>query len=711
MSNKDYVISKEQQKLDRIINKNSVQLGIWDKGNLLIEGLKYEFPKKPNKKDFINYGKPKSEQYWQRSTEYEKWDWNLDDSKGQPLWYDAPEEGQLEWYLEEIDRFVNGVWILIDGEEVYFNKYTYFFLQWFLLEDGTYPNFRDSILYYYRFIEICERSPVCIGHTLLKSRRMGATSMCLSALLLLAITTDNSNYGILSNKGDNAKKAFQRAVKAFGRIPPFLRPVQEGTTAPKKILSLREQAKRITKSTSRGEAQEGLNNELSWENTDLNSYDSYALAAVLADELSKYPREVPVNEYLDVLKECCKKGTRIVGKILGPTTVNPPDKGGANYKIVWDGSDQTSKGAETGTQSGLFRIMIPSYIGLEGYVTKYGQSIIDKPTKKQTELLKEVDCPNPNIGARQFLLDDRAKSENNTDSLQAKIRQYPFNAQEVFDASNSGCIFPNREQLIERRKVLEDKLAELGLTSDKDELGRRGWFHRVNGVIQFIDDSKNGLWYVDKLLPDNQANKYSYDRSNRKKPENEEWGAGGADPIASGDAPLDGGSDACLIIRSRFSSLDPDNTGYPVAMFLGRMDNPNKMHEQWYNALEYYGVRMLAERAPQNWIDYAEAHKLQNYLYGTVRSDGKVIKGVNSQGEAIKQEHAETQVLQALSDVDKVPFVTLIRQRLAFNVRNRTDYDTCMADGYAGMALKIPFKTSKKKKGKKVKFFRRGRIL
>src|SRR5690606_25954043 len=87
-----------------------------------------------------------------------------------------------------------------------------------------------------------------------------------------------------SNKGNNASKAFQRVVKSMGNLPNFLRPIQEGNTAPKKILSLKEQAQRITKENKRGSAQGGLNNELSWENTDLNSYDSYALRGLLVDE-------------------------------------------------------------------------------------------------------------------------------------------------------------------------------------------------------------------------------------------------------------------------------------------------------------------------------------------------------------------------------------------------------------------------------------------
>lgn len=676
--------------------------------DLYIEGLKYTFPKRPLLKDIRGSNKTKKNQKWERNLDYQKFDWE-DGWEGRAV----NNSEQIQYIAEELDRIVNGEWVMINGVPTYLNGDSYFFLQWFILHDsGEYPDFRDTILIYYRFCEIVDSTRLCTGETLLKGRRLGATSMGMSRKLRKMLITRNKSFGITSKTGADAEDAFNILVNAFQSLPNFLKPQIEGNDAPKKVLSMKKQASRVTKGQQTTGAREGLNNRAFWRSTSMNTFDSGAFEYILLDESGKFPPEVPVDKYLQVVTKCVKKGAKITGKLSLPTTVNPPHLGGAQYRVVWDGSNQREADYLGQTKTGLYRIMIPAYYGFAGYIDEYGNSVVENPTPEQTKYLESTgECPDPTIGAKQYLENVRKMLENDEEALMEEIRMNPFNAEEVFDTANDRCIFPNKDQLIKRRKELEENLLELGMNIEKDELGRRGWFYRVNGKIQFVDDSKNGLWYVDELLPDSRSNKYSYDRSNRKKPENEEWGAGGADPVASGDSPLDGGSDACLIIRSRFNSLDPDNTGKPVAMFLGRMTDPNKMHEQWYNALEYYGVKMLAERAPQNWIDYAKTYRLENYLYGTTRSDGKVVIGVNSQqSETVKQEHAETQVLLSLSDADKVPFINLIRQRLGFNIRKRTDYDTCMADGYAGMALKIPFKKQEKKRSNK-QFLRRGRVL
>lgn len=683
----------------------SVQLGKWVDGKLFIEDLEYPLPKQPKKNQILNYDLPKKKQYWTRITEYEKYNW----SDG---WQDRLEENkdQLKYFVDEITRIINGVWVYINGEAVYLNGYTYFFLQWFLLEDGEYPSFRDSALYYYRFIEICDKENLCTGHTLLKARRLGATSMVLSALQLLLLTTKNSNFGIVSNKGNNASKAFQRAVKSMGNLPVFLRPMQEGNSAPKKVLSLKEQAKRITKDNNQGSAQGGLNNELSWENTDLNSYDSYALRCILLDEGGKYPKDCPVDKYLPVVSKCLKKGARVVGKMMMPTTCNPPSEGGAEYRVVWEGSNQSERDGLGQTRSGLYRIFIPSYIGFEGWITKYGQSIYNTPTPEEVELLKEVDCPNPEIGAKEYLEAVRKSKETNQEDLQEEIRMNPFTADEVFETANDRCIF-NIVNLNERERELESELVSKGMNPNKDELGRRGWFKKsINGRVHFVDD-KEGLWYVNNLLSESESNKFHINKLGKQVPDNEVFGAGGGDPVASGQPTVEAGSDACLMIVNRYSSLDPDNTGIPVAMFLGRIEDITKLNEQWFNGLIYYGVKMLAERAPDSWLTYARDNGLEEYIYGTKTSDGKEKKGIVAQHSvALKHEHAEAQVLASLHDHDKIPFIRIIRDRKNFNVNKRGDYDTAMALGYAHMALKIPLKQVKKKIAKENSFFNVGKV-
>lgn len=683
----------------------SVQLGNWEGGKLYIEGLQYEFPKKPSKKEMINHGKPVKEQLWTRSYEHEKFDW----SNG---WEDLLEDNpkQLEYIVREIKRLHEGAWVLIEGEEVYLNNFMYFFLQWYMLEDGSYPDFRDSALYYYRFMEICQKAKLCAGHTLLKARRLGATSMTLSALQLGLLIKRNSNFGIVSNKGDSAKKAFARAVKSMGNLPSFLRPTQEGTTAPKQVLSLKEQAKRISKDNKNGSAQGGLNNELSWQNTDLNSYDSYALADLLLDEGGKYPKDCPIDKYLPVVIKCLKKGAKIVGKIMMPTTVNPPHAGGAEYREVWDNSDQSKADYLGQTKTGLYRIFIPAYIGFDGYILPSGKSVWDTPTPEESKLLAQNDgCPDPTIGAKEYLNNVRKNLENDVEALQEEIRMNPFSAEEVFESANERCIF-NLTNLNKRENELVDELLDKGLSVKNGELGRRGWFRKRGDKVVFEDDPL-GLWYIHYMLPANQSNLYRY-VGNEKEPTNQAFGAGGMDGYVSGQATVDKGSDGCLIIRSRKTTSLPDEySGVPIAMLLGRMENVDEFYEQAYNGLIFYGVKMLCERTPLTFEEYAKKHNLTRYLYGTTRSDGSKVLGIPAQqAKAVIEKHAKAQVMASLDDHYKIPFMRLVRDRKSFSTKDRTDYDACMADGYANMALEYEI-LEIKQANSNIKYIRKGRII
>lgn len=1035
----------------------SVQLGNWEGGKLYIEGLQYEFPKKPSKKEMINHGKPVKEQLWTRSYEHEKFDW----SNG---WEDVLEDNpkQLEYIVREIKRLHEGAWVLIEGEEVYLNNFMYFFLQWYMLEDGSYPDFRDSALYYYRFMEICQKAKLCAGHTLLKARRLGATSMTLSALQLGLLIKRNSNFGIVSNKGDSAKKAFARAVKSMGNLPSFLRPTQEGTTAPKQVLSLKEQAKRISKDNKNGSAQGGLNNELSWQNTDLNSYDSYALADLLLDEClspetkimmgdgtfrkiddikvgdyvmtegsvprkvmerfdgydnmflvkqpygidykvnskhrliiehrmgggnsndgryiltpeellnkfskssyrvinrvtskgvdfekvelpidsyllglwlgdgfadgmnfivndkedpeilqylidycdknnngvysirpfsktknairfsilrpnggaynphvtklrnlnlydnkhipeiymkssiedrlallagiidtdghnslnhktkkpkgsfdiamsrlqmieqiqylamscglsvskirhkksnfntdvykisisgdlgriptlvkrkqyndynkqynsrrnkisvepcgvgryvgiqveaykdedrqliledftltmncGKYPKDVPIDKYLPIVIKCLKKGAKIVGKIMAPTTVNPPHAGGAEYREVWDNSDQSKADYLGQTKTGLYRIFIPAYIGFDGYILPSGKSVWDTPTPEESKLLAQNDgCPDPTIGAKEYLNNMRKNLENDVEALQEEIRMNPFSAEEVFESANERCIF-NLTNLNKRENELIEELLDKGLSVKNGELGRRGWFRKRGEKVVFEDDPV-GLWHIHYMLPANQSNLYRY-VGNEKEPTNQAFGAGGMDGYVSGQATVDKGSDGCLIIRSRKTTSLPDEySGVPVAMLLGRMENVDEFYEQAYNGLIFYGVKMLCERTPLTFEEYAKKHNLTRYLYGTTRSDGSKVLGIPAQqSKSTIEAHAKAQVMSSLDDHYKIPFIRLVRDRKSFSTKDRTQWDACISDGYSLMALEYEV-LEIKKANSNIKYIRKGRII
>lgn len=685
----------------------SVQLGEWKDGELYIEGLRYSMPPKPPKKKMLNYGLHKKKQKWTRIEEYEDYDW----SEG---WEDRLEENpkQLNYLVEEIERLTKGVWILINGEEVYLNRFMYFFVQWYVLPDsGDYPQFRDTSLYYYRFTEISDTTRLCTGHTLIKGRRLGATSMIIARMLLKMITSKRKNFGITSKSGEDAGEegAFGFLKSGFESLPVFLKPDIEGGEVKNKVLSLRNKPK--GRKVKEGD---GLLVKAFWRAPGMNTFDSGAYEEILIDETGKFDDQktkVDIRDYLPVVTKCVKKGARVTGKLSLPTTVNPPDKGGANYRVIWNDSDQGKADYLGQTITGLYRIIIPAYNGFAGYIGEFGESIWDTPTPEQTAYLKTLDdCPDPHIGSKEYLENERKKLENRPEDLQKEIQMNPFDAEEVFESSNDRCLF-NLQNLTNREKELLDKLEDLGRDIIKDELGRRGKFEMTpSGKVQFVDD-KDGLWYIHYLLPEHESNKYRFDGMGRKVPLNESFGAAGLDPVHTGEATVDKGSDASCIIRRRYNSQDEENSDIPVAMFLGRLEDVDEMYKQIYNGLIYYGVKMLAERSPTYFSTYAERFGLQNYLYKTTRSDGTVVYGIpNQQSEATKEEHARVQVMKSLDDHHKIPFIRLVRDRKFFDVKKRGLYDACMADGYSLMALEYGVK-QEKRKPKGIKFLRRGRVL
>lgn len=681
-------------------------LGEWREDKYYVEGLEYKFPTKPSNKDILNYGLPKNNQIWRRITDYENFDWN-------DGWEDRLNDNpdQIQYLIDEFTRLRNGVWIFINGEATYVNNFMYFFVQWYLLPDtGEYPEYRDTSLYYNRFLEIVEKSFVATGHTLVKARRLGATSMIISKMLLKMLLSERKNFGITSKSGEDAgmEGAYGFLIAAFESLPVFLKPEVEGGDTTKKVLSFKNKPKgNKTNNTT------GLLVKAFWRAPGMNTFDSGAYEEILIDESGKYDSKktkVDIREYLPVVTKCVKKGAKVTGKLHLPTTVNPPEDGGSNYKQIWRDSDQLKSDYLGKTISGLYRIFISASYGYSGYIGRFGESISENPTTEQTEYLLSLEegvCPDPYIGAKQYILNEREKLKNRPVDLQKEINMNPFSADEVFESANESCIF-DLDNLTIRQKELEDILEERGLDVETGELGRRGWFYKsFSGRVQFVDDP-HGLWYVLKLLDDSESNKFEI-VGNKQKPTNEEFGAAGLDPIAAGEATVEKGSDACCMIRSRYSSLDPENTGFPVAMFLGRMQDIEKLNEQVFNALIYYGIKVLAERAPASWLTYAINHQLENYCYGTKRSDGSEVKGIQQQNQALIDEHAEVQVLSSLTDWNKIGFVRLNRDRINFKVKKRGEYDSALADGYALMALRIPIKEVKKNpKGKK--FLREGKI-
>lgn len=661
-----------------------------------VQGMQYVTPSPPPRLLIRGSNISKRDQVWSRDESYLQWDWTVDEKNGIHWFNTAPEE-QKKWFEEEIGRLHNGCWIMINGVETYFNNYCYFFHQWFTLLEGYYPTYKDTSLEYFYFYELCEKDRFTLGDIGIKGRRLGLSSMSASIKLLIGLLENNTIQGIVSKTGTDAYEMYLMVKNGLENLPEFLMPDLNKVTESE--IHIAKQAKRITTQNKKLSSDKGKNNRINWLDTAENAYDGRGLRHVTVDESAKWER-VNVQILFSKISDTLVKGAVVKGHVSMFSTVNKGDKGGDNFKKLWEGSDHINgkKDRWGRTETKMKRFFIPGYRGFLGYIGKYGESIVNTPTPDQTEYLKtwidpetgELGCPDPYVGAKEWLEEERKMKAHDPELYAEQVRKYPFEWPEVFKGSNNLCHF-DQDAVNNQIERIEAKLEGTGAT----ENGRRGKFlKKQNGDVTFIDDPK-GMWYILELLT-TESNQSVFIGS-IKCPNNTSYGAAGLDTFANAKQTLDKGSDACCVISKRYNALDPEYSGMPVAMFLGRPKTKQEFHEQVFWGLEYYGIKMLAERSPTDWEDYAvskrlcsqlEAPKKVGYLITTKRSDKKDIYGCAPQDKEAREQHLTEMVEYSHNNIHKIWFIRILKDMLGFDINNRTDYDACMAWGYSLMALK-----------------------
>jgi hypothetical protein len=657
------------------------------------QGLIYRTPIAPPINTIRGSHLPKQDQVWYRDTTYLSFDWEIP----QAQW--TPE--QQQWFDDEIERLHIGAWIMINGTPTYFNKYCYFFHQWFKVLQKVYPTYKETSLEYFYFYELCENDPFTLGDIGIKGRRVGLSSMSASIKLLIALLENNTLSGVVSKKGDDAYEMYLMVRTGLENLPIFLMPDLNKVTDSE--IHIAKPTTKISKNNPKANSDKGKNNRINWLDTSENAYDGRPMRHVTGDEGAKWER-YSIKVWLNKVSDALVTGAYILGHVSLFSTINRGDKGGNNFRDIWDGSNHVDgqKDKYGRTKTKLKRFFLPAFRGYMGYVGKYGESIIENPTKEQIKYLQTHEfynpvsdkigkCPDPFIGAKQWLEETRRMKENDPDDLAEEKRNNPFTWQETFQGSNNRCVIKNYDELIQQ---MQDVRAELAILGQKENGRRMRFEKRSDGEKHPVDD-KTGMWHILELLKPGESNKSVY-KFSIKCPNNGIFGSGGLDPVANTINPVDKGSDACLIIMKRYDALNPNSSYYPVAMYIGRPTTKRDFFEQCYWALEYYGIKMLGERAPTDWITYAEEQmlvskeagdQLYGYLVTTERANGSKTYGITPSGKDYKDQHATAIIEYAYFNMKKIRFIRILEDMLDFDVDNRTDYDACMALGYALIAL------------------------
>lgn len=581
---------------------------------------------------------------------------------------------QAEFIKSEWSKINTGYWFLNNETTTYITGLHYFYLNYWTLEDGNFPDYRDVDRRYFYYQEYCERLPQCYGIIRIKKRREGATSQATCYLVWKAITQRKSFCGIVSKTGKDASDAFVYMVmNGYRNLPVFFKPRAEDEETKTELVFRKKKDKRKTKGRERGQVFDddiGLESKIGFKNTALNSYDSGRVTALLLDEAGKYPKEVPVNQYWPIVKKTLMRGAIKVGFCLIPSTANDSKSGGEPYKALFDGSNHFE---EPFTATGLYRYFCPAYDGYEGFIDEYGMSIIDAPTEEQKMYIKERYGMKIETGAREYLLLQR-KLIKDKKALSEEIRMNPFDENEAFMIDQKKCYF-NSEKIYNQIDFLKE---------DRTQLRRIRLFWKDTKTVDWADDP-DGSWIVYKLPDKGEQNKFD-ERDGLRTPANAHKYVSGIDPFKSSVITGKGSMGVCYVFE-RLDLKDPANTGLPIAEYVGRPRLKSLFHDEMLKAAVFWGYKACYENdVGDDFVDYFSNKGYKGYLMRTPESAIdknrrlRVQKyGVTSGDMFAMARQLDTCISYIENHCEKIVFIDLLEELLLYDHEDRTPFDRSVA--------------------------------
>ena len=580
----------------------------------LIYGAKCKLPEVPSPEKILNWNKPREEQLWVREDLPDFFD-KVEYTKAGDL---ILTEEQEEYATQELIRCKKGVWIYINGNPYYIPKKYYFYLQWWTLEDGTRPEYRDCDRRYFTFLEHWENIPWVHGVIRSKKRREGASSQATSNLVYEAIFFKNSNCGLVSKSNEDGRSTFTEMV-AFGyrQLPAFLKPKQVNREDSVTELVFAQKASSVKEGSAAGQKDdEGNKSKINYRAPVLNAYDRGRMSRLLLDEFGKLPSEIDASQLFSIISKTLVKGVKRVGFVEMPSTVNKMSKGGSAFKMLWENADLTQR---VPTINRLVRYFSPAYDGYEGFIDKYGFSVMDSPTEEQKNYLvekwvvkdedgntiSEISEEDIQLGAKAYI--NKRREGRKGDDLEEEIRMNPTTEIEAFMSANADCIFNTvkineqiervRENPVYRRKVL--------------------FYRDLEQKVRWRDarQSEEGFcWeFIRDLNLKEEANSHYYD-SGMKKPNRTDVGVIGVDGYSNSQGGKRYGSKASAWVFIKYDLRDPENTGLFTGHLYGRPQEKEELHEQVLLCAEYLGFQAYYEFVADDYYTYFKNRGKLGYL-------------------------------------------------------------------------------------------------
>ena len=611
-------------------------------------------------------------------------------------WKDLPLDFQNKWHEyidEEFTKREQGYWFKNKGVDTYITGTHYMYLQWTKIDVGK-PDFREANRLFYIFWEACKADSRCYGMCYLKNRRSGFSFMASSETVNQATISSDSRFGILSKSGADAKKMFtDKVVPISVNYPFFFKPIQDGMDRPKTELAYRVPASKFTrrKIIANEKAQElaGLDTTIDWKNTGDNSYDGEKLALLVHDEAGKWERPENILNNWRVTKTTLRLGSRVIGKCMMGSTSNSLDKGGENFKKLYNDSDVTKRNRNGQTRSGLYSLFIPMEWNFEGFIDFNGLPVFNTPQEPAKDNQGDI----IDVGVIEHWENEVEGLKGDQDALNEFYRQFPRTEEHAFRDETKNSIF-NLAKIYEQIDFNEEARYSALVT--------RGSFQWKNGIkdteVEFIPNN-TGRFNVSWVPKKGLQNKVIIKNGN-KYPGNEHIGAFGCDSYDISGTTDGKGSKGSLHGLTKFS-MEEVPTNRFFLEYIARPQTAEIFFEDILMALQFYGMPLLAENNKPRLLYYLKRRGYRGYsmnrpdkVWNKLSTAEKEIGGIPNSSEDIRQAHAaaiESYINLHVGIKDDgshgdLYFNETLNDWAKFDINKRTKFDAAISSGLAIMA-------------------------
>ena len=368
------------------------------------------------------------------------------------------------------------------------------------------------------------------------------------------------------------------------------------------------------------------------------------------------------------------------------STSNSLDKGGENFKKLYNDSDVTKRNRNGQTRSGLYSLFIPMEWNYEGFIDSYGIPVFDTP---ETEVVgpygESID-----IGIIEHWQNEADGLKNDGDALNEFYRQFPRTEEHAFRDETKNSIF-NLAKIYEQIDYNEELNNEASVTT-----GSFQWLNGVKDKTVIFYPNQNGRFNVSWVPPLSLQNNF-ITKNGRKYPGNEHLGAFGCDSYDISGTVDGKGSKGALHGLTKFS-MDDVPPNHFFLEYIARPDTAEIFFEDVLMAMHFYGMPILAENNKPRLLYYLKRRGYRGYsmnrpdkVWNKLSTAEKEIGGIQNSSEDIKQAHAaaiEMYIqdhvgLKHDGDAGNIYFNQTLLDWAKFDINNRTKFDASINFSFA----------------------------